>query len=159
MDGPPLGPLNAVAWTAIAKATRDSNDINRARQAIEAALPEFVVDGSPQVRPLYSDILSLHLALIHALADFNQIESDAEYHRKALLLLDYVYSDAYFDGRYIMHDRVRGRSKIFCSGCNFMAPYLADRLYGDTLVINSVAEPTIRDPVSSSKINPRENAP
>ena len=89
-------------------ATRDSDDVNRARQAIEAVLPELLVNGGQvQVRPPYRDILSLHLALIHALADFNQIESNAEYHRKALLLLDYVYSDAYFDGRYILSAKRR----------------------------------------------------
>ena len=55
-----------------------------------------------------------------------------------------MFSDAYFDGRFIMHDRANGRSADFCSGCNFWALHLADRYYGDTLSFDGIGVPTVR---------------
>jgi hypothetical protein len=134
----------AMALAAIAKASGYPEDRDRARRLVHNLMSkEPVRDGMPTSS---SDMLSFHLALTHAHADLAMIEPGQEFRVRGLQLLDYVFSDAYFDGRVIVHDLNRGGEKAdsFCSGCNFWALYLADRFYGDTLVFDPVAEPSVR---------------
>ncbi len=141
--------FHSLAWAAIARASGDAEDLERARRFAESAAPLFDVRTGGIELPReegYLDILSQHLTMIHALADLATIDPSGGWRRSALDLLDYVFSDAYFDGSHIMHDRVSGeRSTHFCSGCNFMAIYLADRLHGDTLLFKPLPEPTIEE--------------
>ncbi len=77
--------------------------------------------------------------MIHGLVDLARVTGDAAIHGRAGSLLDYVFSDAYFDGRFLVHDRLSGKpSRDVCSGCDFMALYLVDRLYCDSFVIAPV---------------------
>jgi len=145
---------HAIAWSAIARATGSEGDLERARAVAARAMPAFDPGtgeiGLPEGEK-YHDVLSAHLALIHAFADLAQADPTGDARRQAMELLDYVFSDAYFDGKHIMHDRIMGdRSEDFCSGCNFMALYLADRLYGDCLFFTALPEIRLDDPVEPS---------
>jgi hypothetical protein len=138
-------PYAAMAQCAVARASRDPEDRARARTMVQLVLPKVTVrDGVAQLEFVYQDNLSFHLAVVHAIADFTRIEPRNMMRTRAVELLDYVFSDAYFDGRFIMHDRVNGRSTKFCSGCNFWALHLADRYYGDTLSFDGIGVPAVR---------------
>ena len=135
----------AMAWASIARSSSDPDDIARARGYVQRATPLYRrADGALELpaNENYPDVLSMHLALLHAMADLAQVDPSSGAWRSAIDLLDYVFSDAYFDGEHIMHDHVAGRASSFCSGCNFFALYLADRLYGDALVLERVPRPT-----------------
>jgi len=139
--------FRALALAAIARATRAEKDIAAAREAVEAACPPHDPAAGTFAFPEGEQhILSFHLALIGALADMAQLSGRPEDRRRAEDFLRYVFSDALFDGRFLMHDRFGGvRSKEFCSGCNFHALYLVDRLYGDAWRIAPVPEPPERE--------------
>jgi len=138
--GTARGRLAFMAWAAIARASRAKEDIAEARKAW-AATPYRFDPATGALQPLKNEVemLSMHLATVHGLCDLAQAAGNATAQRHAVALLDYVFSDAYFDGRFLSHDRVSGaRSKSVCSGCNLMALYLVDRLYGDAFVIDPV---------------------
>jgi hypothetical protein len=138
------GTWRVLAWSAIARASREAADLDRAQDAVAATAYRFE-PGRVSVAP-GDEILSRHLAMIHGLADLAQATGDAEPRARAFALLEYVFSDAYFDGRFLAHDRLAGeRSQGVCSGCNLMALFLADRLYGDSLALASVPELLDRD--------------
>ncbi|MHC4442616.1 MAG: hypothetical protein ACYTF1_08245 [Planctomycetota bacterium] len=134
--------FSAFAWAAIAKSTRGPDDISRAKEIIAPILPKFrdTVHGQ-RFEQSYSDCLSCHLFLTHSLADMAQIEPTSIWRYKALEILDYVFSDIYFDGRFLAHHIENNKpSEAHCTGCNFHALYLADRLFGDTLVLDPVGK-------------------
>jgi len=132
-------PLACLARAAIARVSRDEGDIDSARRAIQSTSYRFDERTGALLPPKPEDeILSLHLAMVHALADMAQVTGDPVYHARAMSLLNYVFSDAYFNGKFLAHDLVRGKSDAVCSGCNFMALYLVDRLFGDSFVIDPV---------------------
>jgi hypothetical protein len=136
-----------MAYAAVARASRVPSDVAEATTKAKTVLPTFARrDGDMMVRASYPDYLSHHLALIHALSDLTQLQPKGPWRKHALEILDYVFSTAYFDGRFLVHDRLKGgRSDDFCSGCNFWALYLADRLYGDTLLLETIPKPVIRN--------------
>jgi hypothetical protein len=139
--------LAFLGWAAVAKASGEKEDLERAREA-EAATPYRFDPQSGALEPPSSDdeILSLHLATVHALADLAQASGEPAPRNRAVALLDYVFSDAYFDGRFLIHDRMfGGPSEAVCSGCNWMALYLVDRLYGDSFGIDPVPALPKRD--------------
>lgn len=127
-------PLRAWALTTIARATRSEQDIATARTVIDDAAPPLDENtGRLRFAEDESHILSYHLSLVEALADMAEMTRDPADRLRAERLLQFVFSDALFDGRFIMHDRIGGkRSDRYCSGCNLHALYLVDRLYGDT---------------------------
>lgn len=132
------GTWAVLAWGALARATGDDGDIARARQAL-AATPYVFDPESGLVRdPIVDDVavLSRHLSLAHGLSDLAAATGDPRLHRSAVSLVEHVFSDAWFDGRFLVHDLQLGKSENVCSGCNFMALYLVDRLFGDTFVID-----------------------
>jgi hypothetical protein len=140
-------PLAFFAWAAVAKASGEEGDTARAREAEGATPYRFDAESGALQPPAEKDeILSIHLAMVHALADLSQASGDPAPRDRAVTLLDYVFSDAYFDGRFLMHDRMfGGRSGDVCSGCNWMALYVVDRLYGDSFVIDPVPALPKRD--------------
>jgi len=135
----------AFAWAAIAKATREPNDIARAKEIIGLVWPKFGTGETGKIfEGPYHEVLSLHLAVIHACADMAQIEPAGPWREQAVELLNYIFSDAYFNGSFLVHHRENDRlAKTFCAGCNFAALYLADRIYGDTLWLDKVKLPRV----------------
>jgi hypothetical protein len=135
------------AWAAVARASGEAADVQRAREAEKATPYRFDPQFGALTPPASNDeILSLHLAMVHGLADLALADGGSGAWVKAVTLLEYVLSDAYFDGRFLIHDRLGGEpSKDVCSGCNFMALYLVDRLYGDSFVIDPVPALPVRD--------------
>jgi hypothetical protein len=134
------------ARASVARASGETADVERAREAEHATCYRFDANGTLSPIPNGDEILSLHLAMIHGFADLAQATGDPATRQKAVVLLDYVFSDAYFDGRFLVHDRLSGEpSKDVCSGCDFMALYLVDRLWGDSFVIDPVPALPDRD--------------
>jgi hypothetical protein len=135
--------LAAMSWAAIARASGDPGDLKRAKAVCAVINPDVqTARGTARDFP-YANYLSLHLALIHAYIDLDEIEPDGEWRGRATQLLEYVFSDLYFDGRFLVHHNHGERSDSFCSGCNFLALYLADRLYGTSLEIDPVPAPKV----------------
>ncbi len=131
--------LRAFALAAVARVTTVQSDIDAAREAVEAATPEFRVDGGRLVFDLDGEyVLSLYLALTNALADMAQLTGNPYDRARAQALIEFVFSDRLFDGRFLLHDGSTDgrRSREFCSGCNLNALYLVDRLWGDTWKID-----------------------
>jgi hypothetical protein len=72
------------------------------------------------------------------------LEGRVEDRQRAVDLLDYVFTSALFDGKFLAHDRAEGHtSGEHCSGCNFHALFLVDRLYGDSWRVAKI--PDVRD--------------
>ena len=140
-------PLAFFAWAAVAKASGEEEDLQRAREAEGGTPYRFDAQSGALATPTQGDeVLSRHLAMVHALADLAQASGDPAPRNRAVTLLDYVFSDAYFDGRFLIHDRMfGGPSEDVCSGCNWMALYLVDRLYGDSFGIDPVPALPKRD--------------
>jgi hypothetical protein len=140
-------PLAFFGWAAVARASGEEKDIRRAREAEGATPYRFDAQSGALAPPSQGDeVLSRHLAMVHALADLAQASGDPAPRNRAVTLLDYVFSDAYFDGRFLIHDRMfGGPSEDICSGCNWMALYLVDRLYGDSFGIDPVPALPKRD--------------
>ena len=140
-------PLAFFAWAAVARASGEEEDIRRAREAEGGTPYRFDAQSGALSPPSQGDeVLSRHLAMVHALADLAQASGDPAPRNRAVTLLDYVFSDAYFDGRFLIHDRMfGGPSEDVCSGCNWMALYLVDRLYGDSFGIDPVPALPKRD--------------
>jgi hypothetical protein len=136
------GCFASFAWAAIARASGEQGDLEQARETIEPILPRFTdTDEGPRFDREYSDVLSCHLFLAHALCDMALMEPHAGWRSKALEILKYVFSDMYFDGSFLAHHVENGGpAKVHCTGCNFHALYVADRLYGDTLVLDPLAK-------------------
>jgi len=147
-DAPPqwARTLTAMAWAGVAKASGDPKDLERARAAASVGPRLIKQGGAIRFAGPYPDCLSLHLALIHAYADLAELEPAGLWRRRALALLEYVFSDAYFDGRFLVHDLAKGQSQLHCSGCNFHALYLADRVLGDALSLEPVPAPRVLRP-------------
>lgn len=135
----------AGSWAAIAKSTGDPNDIARAKEIIRSVYPKFTTsENGKSFNGPYAEYLSCHLAMIHALADMAQIEASGPWREEAIDLLHYIFSDAYFNGRFLVHHRENDQhSKTFCAGCNFCALYLADRIYGNTLWLDKIKLPRV----------------
>jgi hypothetical protein len=135
----------AFGWAAIAKSTGDPNDITRAKEMIRSVYPRFTdAENGKSFSGPYAEYLSCHLAMTHAMADMAQIEASGPWREEAIDVLNYIFSDAYFNGRFLVHHRENGQhSKTFCAGCNFSALYLADRIYGDTLWLDKVKLPRV----------------
>ncbi len=74
------------------------------------------------------------------MADLAILDPAGPWHRTGMDLLEYVYSDTYFNGRFLAHDIGDDgkQAPVFCTGCNYHALYLADRMYGDTLKLKPV---------------------
>ncbi|MFH1231941.1 MAG: hypothetical protein V1709_10650 [Planctomycetota bacterium] len=135
--------LKSLALSAIALASRNEKDIESARKTLETALPNFdevqsrfnFPNGIPQ-------ILSSHLAFTQALVNMAKLTKEDYYYKRAHALLDYVFSDTFFNGKFLVHDLDSNGKKdwAFCSGCNFYALYLLDALYGDSWVIEPLPE-------------------
>ena len=144
-----------LAWAAIARAAGNEDDVAQARAVLAETRYRFDERGDLEL-PLDSrdEILSRLLSMVHGLTDLTQVTGDPVLHRAATSLLDYVFSDAYFDGRFLIHDRVLGRSGDVCSGCDFMALYLVDRLYGDSFVIAPLPELPDREPEPEPEVQP-----
>jgi hypothetical protein len=142
-----------LAWAAIARASGEAADAERARAVLAETALRFD-DWGALALPLEArdEVLSRLLSVAHGMTDLSQATGDPALHRGATSLMDYVFSDAYFDGRLLIHDRVHGPSEDVCSGCNLMALYLADRLYGDSFVIAPL--PQLPDRPRASEPNP-----
>ncbi|MCZ6596881.1 MAG: hypothetical protein O7B99_04510 [Planctomycetota bacterium] len=128
----------SLAWAAIARASGDPEDVERADAAVAAAPYRFdpLTGDMAPIPAEEPDVLSRHLLVVHALADLAQATGDASYHRRAGAILDYCFSDAYLKDGCLVHDQGGGKQMgLICTGCNFMALYLVDRLYGDSWVI------------------------
>jgi hypothetical protein len=158
--------LLAMARAAIALASGDETDIVAAGAVIDRVCTDckpLPAENPGQKKPL---ILSLKLAFVHALADMATATGDPRYRQEAAALLGMLFSEAFFDGSFLMHHNSHGeRAAFYCSGCNFMALYLADRLYGDTLILDPV--PPLPDrPIEGNRLeltlagdgNPRKAA-
>jgi hypothetical protein len=134
------GTWAALAWAAIARSSGEGDDLARARMFVATTEFHFDPETGAVANPAVEGkpILSRYLSLCHALADLAQVTGDPVVHRSAMTLIDQIFSDTWFDGRFIAHDLQAGgtKSEDVCSGCNFMALYLLDRLYGDTFVID-----------------------
>jgi len=154
--------LAFLAWAAVARASGSKEDLDRGRES-ESRMPyRFDPGTGTLLEPAAKDeILSVHLAAIHGWADLAQATGDPGPREKAISVLAYVFSDAYFDGRFLVHDRLQGeRPKEVCSGCNWMALYLVDRLYGDSFVIDPVPALPERDwPVEEEPRIPGDQPP
>ena len=140
-----------LATAAIARVSGKEQDIELARTVLAGTCYRFDEAGNLLLPFQTSDeVLSRHLSAIHGLVDLVQATGDPRLHRHATTLLDYVFSDAYFSQGLLIHDRTLGQSTDVCSGCNFMALYLVDRLYGDSFVIDPTpqlpAEPAVQVP-------------
>jgi hypothetical protein len=130
----------AFAWAAIARATGEPADLDRAKAIALSVAPRFArAQGVLRFDGPYSDVLSCHLTLADAMADLATLEPDGPWRGMAMEIVEYVFSDAYFNGRFLAHDRDdAGQAPTFCTGCNYHALYLADRMYGDTLKLDPV---------------------
>jgi hypothetical protein len=135
--------LSAFAWAHVAKASRAPEDVAHARAALERGLPPFdAAAGCFEAREGKGYMLSLELTLTDALADLAQATGDATWVRKARALLDQTFDAAYLAG-HLAHDwdgRSFGVSSRWCSGCNFHALFLVDRIYGDSWVIGDLPD-------------------
>ena len=134
----------AFAYCGIAKASNDPNDLELAKAVVTNSLPYFfnTKTGALKISPNL-DYLSWHGAMIHALADMAQMDPEGPWRGYAIRLLDYIFSDTYFNGKFLVHHINPDGSQAadFCAGCNFMAIILADRLYGDSFIIDPVKKP------------------
>jgi len=132
--------FGAFAWAAIARASGADADLQRARQIALRLAPRFTrTAGVLQFDGPYGDVLSFHLTLAEAMADLATIEPEGPWYRMGMELAEYVFSDAYFNGKFVAHDRGGGRqAPTFCTGCNYHALYIADRMYGDALKFDPV---------------------
>ncbi|MBL8862015.1 MAG: hypothetical protein JNK02_08370 [Planctomycetes bacterium] len=133
--------LRALALAVIARVGGREDDMARARAAVEAALPAMrFEEGRLQVEAQGDLILSQELALVNALAELAVVaRSDADRVR-AQALLESVLTGPLWDGQLLAHDAELdgARSRDHCSGCNWNALYLVDRLWGDTWRIAAV---------------------
>jgi hypothetical protein len=147
-----------LAWAAIARASGAEEDVRRAREAEAATRYRFDPETGALLPPAEQDeVLSRHLSAIHAHADMAQATGDPASRARAVALLDYLFSDAYFDGRFLAHHLDHGeRAEDVCSGCNFMALHLVDRLYGDSFVIDPVPALPPRDWPEADEPHERE---
>ena len=132
--------FRAFAWSTIARSTGEAVDRELAEQMALSLVPQFTrTKAGLEFAGPYSDCLSVHLALGEAMADLAILDPGGPWYRRGVELLEYIYSDAYFNGRFLAHDRVEGRqAATFCTGCNYHALYLADRICGDTLKLDPV---------------------
>lgn len=146
--------LRAFALAAIARASRSEEDIARARDAVEAAVPPMrLEEGRLAVEVPETYVLSTVLSLSGALADMAQLTGEPRDRTRAEALLNFAFSEHLFDGRFLMHDGRRDgrRTREFCSGCNLNALYLVDRLYGDTFKIDPLPEIPARPAQTSAQ--------
>lgn len=135
--------FRSFALAAIAKASGSAADLERAREGVEDATPEFRLEKGRLVFDVEEKyVLSHFLVLVHALADMAQLTGNSFDRTRAQELLAFVFSDHFFDGRVLVHDGSRDgfRSPRYCSGCNLSALYLVDRLYGDTFKVDPLPE-------------------
>lgn len=133
----------AFAYCGIAKAGGDPDDLEMAKAVVTNSLPYFFTNtGTLKISPNL-DCLSWHGAMINALADMAQMDPEGPWRGYAIRLLDYIFSDAYFNGKFLVHhiNPDGSQSADFCAGCNYMAIILADRLYGDSFIIDPVKKP------------------
>lgn len=134
--------FRAFARASVARASGSPGDLERAREAVEGAASGFREEGGAfTFAPPPTSILSQDLALISALADMAILTGEPRDRARAEALLDFVFSDRYFDGKHLAHDVTSKpggvtRSGEHCSGCNLNALYLLDRLHGDTFRID-----------------------
>jgi hypothetical protein len=136
--------FGAFSYCGIAKASGDPNDLDTAKAIVADWLPKYFNVSTGGFRgPSTAECLSWHLAMIHALADLAQMEPEGPWRGYAMTLLDYVFSDTYFNGKFLVHhiNADKSQSPDFCAGCNFAALVLADRLYGDSFIIDPVKKP------------------
>jgi hypothetical protein len=138
--------FTAFAYASIARATKDSNDLKMARKFTAGALELYFEPNNPAVkaRP-NAECLSWYSSLINACADLAELEPQGPWRSRAFALLDYIFSDRYFNGKFLVHhlNADGTQADSFCAGCNFAALYLADRLYGDSLRLNPVKTPQV----------------
>lgn len=134
----------AFAYCSIAKASGDPNDLIIAKKIVIATLPQFfdMETSELQIKP-NADCLSWHEAMISSLFDLAQLDPQGHWKEYAVKLLNYIFSDAYFDGKFIVHhiNSDGTKSNKVCPGCNYAALILADRLYGDTFIIDPIKRP------------------
>ena len=130
-----------LALSTIARVTGEVRDIEAARASLARTNYRFDDPGRIALPlDMTDEVLSRILSLIHGLVDLYAATGDAKLHRGATSVLDFVFSDAYYEDGTLIHDRVFGRSEDVCTGCNFMALYLVDRLYGDSFVIDPLPD-------------------
>lgn len=121
------GPLAALAWSSLARATREETVIERAALLVETL-----------VEPKESEVLSLRLAVAEACAELAMVTEDVIWSQRARRLVEHMFSDAFYVDGILAHHRDRdGASSSFCSGCNFHALYLLDRICGDSWRLQS----------------------
>ncbi|GMU23819.1 MAG: hypothetical protein AMXMBFR13_38970 [Phycisphaerae bacterium] len=132
----------AFVWSSIARASGDPDDLRRAKDLVLQAAPRFTSQqGRLHFEGPYADVLSLHLTLADACADLATIDSDPRWRPMLVQLVKYVFSDVYFNGKVLVHDISPDgevQAPDFCTGCNYHALCLADRLYGDALRFDPV---------------------
>ena len=140
-------PFIAFAYASIAKVTKDPNDIKLAKETTEKAIRLYFEPNNPNVKVAvpYAECLSWYNATINACADMAVLEPRGPWQDYAISLLDYIFSDKYFNGKFLVHDLCENgkQADYFCAGCNFAVVYLADRLYGDSLKINPLKSPKV----------------